>query len=756
FDADPRVPLILGRYFLKTRRALIDVFEGELTLHFGKEAITVNLGQTSRYSTNYNYISAKRIDVIDMACEEYSQEVLGFSDVIASGNPTPYYDSIVSTTSTTLTPFENNDFLLEEVDAFLAIEDDHTPPEVDQSYLDSKGDILLLEAFLNDDPSLPPPNQGNYLPEVRKELKNYEAKSDKCSIDESPEVKLKDLPPHLEYAFLEGDDKLPVIIMKDLSMEEKTALITVLKSHKRAIAWKLSDIKGWRVCIDYRKLNEANCKDHFPLPFIDQMRERLAGNQYYCFLDGKISQSDEMPQNSIQVCEIFDVWGIDFMSPFPSSRGKKYMLVVVDYLSKWVEAKALPTNDDRVVCKFLKNLFARFGTPRAINSDRGSHFYNDQFAKVMQKFGVTHRLATPYHIQTSGQVEAFRTAYKTPVGRTPYKLVYGKACHLPIELEHKAYWALKHANFDLQTADEEITLVSVQDKVVSNDADKQMFDVDVLDGEEVFIAEHEVASKGVNDEVNVVAEVVEVINTAKLIIDAAQDSVAGDIVSTASAATTVSAATITTATITTDKRKGILIEPVIELVKTIKRKDQIRLDEEDVLKLQAAFDKDERLTREKAEKQKVEDDKEAAELKQFMEIIPDEEGLAINAIPLFVKSLRLLKDLEDLYKLVKAKYESTRLVEDLDLLLWGDLKSMFEPHVEDEVWKMQQGYKVLNWKLYEPCGVHSLMMQSMKIYMLVEKKYPLTPPTLSMMLEKKLIVEYESEMSYKHLRFIMK
>nr|GEY78098.1 reverse transcriptase domain-containing protein [Tanacetum cinerariifolium] len=172
-----------------------------------------------------------------------------------------------------------------------------------------------------------------------------------------------------------------------------------------------------------------------------------------CQRQGKVSQRDEMPQNFIQICEIFDV-----------------------------EAKALPTNDARVVVKFLKSLFSRFGIPRAIISDRGTHFYNDQFTRVMIKYGVTHRLATTYHPQTGSQVEvsnhglkrilektveenctswsdklddalwAFRTAYKTLIRCTPYKLVYGKSCHLPIELEHRAYWALEHVNFDLKTA----------------------------------------------------------------------------------------------------------------------------------------------------------------------------------------------------------------------------------------------------------------------------------------------------------------
>nr|GEX98219.1 reverse transcriptase domain-containing protein [Tanacetum cinerariifolium] len=201
FDADPRVPLILGRSFLRTGKALIYVFKGELTLRVGKESITFNLNQSSRYSTNYNDMTTNRIDVIDMACEEYSKEVLGFSDVIVGGNPTPYYDLIVSTSSPTLTLFGDSDFLLEEVDAFLALEDDPTSPEVDHFYFDTEGDILIFEAFLNDDPSLPLLNQGNYFPQVRIELKIYEAKTDKSSIDEPPEAELKDLPPHLEYAF---------------------------------------------------------------------------------------------------------------------------------------------------------------------------------------------------------------------------------------------------------------------------------------------------------------------------------------------------------------------------------------------------------------------------------------------------------------------------------------------------------------------------------------------------------------------------
>nr|GEX60345.1 reverse transcriptase domain-containing protein [Tanacetum cinerariifolium] len=762
FIADPRVPLILVRPFLSTAHALIDVYEGEIILRHDDQSLTLKCRDTPSISYN-NFESLNKVDLIDATCEEYSQEVFGFADVVSDEVSTPYYEPIVSNSSQNLTPFNESDFLLlVEADAFIAIDDELILPEFDATYYDPEEDILILEALLNNDPEPPPSNQKYYFLSVQKDLKVVEPKNNQSSNDEPPEVELKELPPHLKYAFL-GENKRGIdpefcshkilleedfspkvqsqrrvnpkihdIIKKEVKKILDAGLIypisdspwvshvhcvpkkggmTVIKNDKNELV-PTRLVTGWRVCIDYQKLNEATRKDHFPLPFIDQMLERLVGNEYYCFLDGfsatfrflstrrtkkkphlpvlmelfaykhmpfglcnapgtfkgcmmaifhdmieqtmevfmddfsekshfmvkdgiilghkiskkgievdkakievisnlpnpttvkgirsffghagfyrrfikdflkisrpmthllnknspfifsneciqafrtlkenlteapiliapnwdqpfelmcdasdyaigvvlgtcpdqiirrciagqeaidilkachsgpieghyranytakkvfdsgfywptiykdafelvkhcdswqrqgKISQRDEMPQNFIQVYEIFDVWGIDFMGPFPSSKGNKYILVAVDYLSIWVEAKALPTNDARVVVMFLKSLFSQFGTPKAIISDRGTHFCNDQFARVMSKYGVTHNLSTVYHPQTSGQVEvtnrglkrilermvgenhalwsdmledalwAFRTAFKTPVGRTPYR-----------------------------------------------------------------------------------------------------------------------------------------------------------------------------------------------------------------------------------------------------------------------------------------------------------------------------------------------
>ncbi|GJT22653.1 reverse transcriptase domain-containing protein [Tanacetum coccineum] len=304
----------VGRSFLRTGRALIHVYGEEITLRVDNESVTFNLDQTTRYSST-NDKSVNRINIIDAVCEEYALEFLGFPNS-SGGNPIPTSESFTS------------EFILEEIEAYL--KDDSISPEIDHANCNPEEDICLIEKLLNNDPFQHP----------SMDLKQSKVTKSKSLIEEPPELELKDLPSHLEYTFLEENYKLPVIIAKGLENDEKYALLKVLKSHKGAIAWKITDIKGidprfcthkllmeddykptvqsqrrvnpkihekggitvvaneeneliltrlvtgWRVCIDYRKLNEATRKDHFPLPFMDQMIERLAGNEFYCFLDG--------------------------------------------------------------------------------------------------------------------------------------------------------------------------------------------------------------------------------------------------------------------------------------------------------------------------------------------------------------------------------------------------------------------------------------------------------------------------------------
>nr|GEX58726.1 DNA-directed DNA polymerase [Tanacetum cinerariifolium] len=751
YDVYPLVPLILETPFLRTARALIDVPDKELTLRVNDEAITFKVGHTSRYSLNYYDESINQINVIDVACKEYAQEVLGFLDSSTSGNPTPS-DPIIASFSPSFTPSKRGDFIMEEIKTFLRTLKELS--NLDYDYYDTEGYIVYLEKLLNEDLSL------NLHPMKNKDLKQADVTMTKPSIDEPPELELKDLPSHLEYAFLEGTDKLPVIISKELIDEEMAALLKVLKSHKWAISWKISDIKGidprfytyktlmeddfkrrfnikeglWAspvhcvpkkggmtvvenedneliptrlvtgrrmdfpnifkflltretkrrppslafmgrlptdACLSVYVVLRARSKDkmlkrcedtnlvlnwekcHFMvkegivlghkisksrievdrakvdviaklphptyvkapdwnIPFeimceasdfavekellavvyaFEKFRPYLVLSKTIVYTDHSalkylLAKQDAKPrllwwiillqefdviihdkkgaenlaanylsrlenphQGDIENKEInetfpletlgmissysdsstswfvdianyhvgnFIVKGMSFQKkkkffkddkhyfwddpylfricadqvirlcvygqeaidilmtcnngPTEGHHGANYtakkvfdssfywptiyrdaheMVKSFDYLSKWVEVKALPTNDGRVVLKFLKSLFARFGTPRAIISDRSTHFCNDQFAKFMLKYGVTHPLSTTYHPQTSGQVEvlnrdlkrilertvgenraswsdklddvlwAFRTAFKTPIRIAP-------------------------------------------------------------------------------------------------------------------------------------------------------------------------------------------------------------------------------------------------------------------------------------------------------------------------------------------------
>nr|GEU54261.1 reverse transcriptase domain-containing protein [Tanacetum cinerariifolium] len=568
FEADPRVPLILGRLFLRTGRALIDVYGEEITLRVNEESVTFNLNQTMRYFSTYDDTSVNRVDVIDIACEEFVQDVLDFQYNPKSSSPTFVFDvstsendvskePIVKSFSPTLTPFRESDFFLDEIEDFL--NNDSIPTGIENSVYDPEG-----------------------------------AKS---FIEEPPELELKELPSHLEYVFFEDSNKLAVIIAKNLKDVEREALINVLKSHKRAIAWKISDIKGidprfcthkilieddykpavqsqrrvnpkihdvikkeviklldasmiypisdnpwvspihcvpkkggmtvvanknneliptrlvigWRVCIDYRKLNDATRKDHFPLPFMDQMLERLAGNEFYYFLDGfsgegivlghKISKSGiEVDKAKVDViAKLSHPTTIKGVRSFLGLAALKYLInkhdakprllrwvifyknltsrfeikkgsenLAADHLSRLenphqdvlenkdinenfpLETLGSLTSHSTPWFADIANFHARNFIKKGLTSQQKKKFFKD--VKPFEILKACHEGPSGgHHGANLTAKKAFRAAYKTPIGCTPYKLVYGKSCHLPIELEHKAYWALKHVNFDLKT-----------------------------------------------------------------------------------------------------------------------------------------------------------------------------------------------------------------------------------------------------------------------------------------------------------------
>nr|GEW06972.1 reverse transcriptase domain-containing protein [Tanacetum cinerariifolium] len=487
--------------------------------------------------------SLNKVDLIDATCEKYSQEVLGFSDVVDNEVSTLYFEPIVSNSSRNLTPFDESDFLLfKEADAFLAVDDEPFSPEFDVTYYDPEGDILILEALFNSNPEPPPPNQKHYFLKAYNDLKVVEPKNDKSFDDEPPEVELKELPPYLDKTMTQAETNYTtiekemlavvytfekfrsyLIMNKSIVYTDHSALkyLFAKKDAKaRLLRWillpqefdfKVIDTKGaenyaadhlsrlenpYENVFDPKEINET-----FPLESVNKVAHQDPSTPWFAdfanyharkfIIKGMTTQqkqknfkdvrqyfwddpylfktcpdkiihrcvagqeaidilkachsgptgghyganytakkTDEMPQNSIKVCNIFDVWGIDFMGPFPSSKGNKYILVPVDYLSIWVEAKVFPTNDARVVVKFLKSLFSRFGTSKAIISDR---------APTDKRAGRSYQPWTEANPRKDG------------LRKPCLMLVYGKSCHLPLELKHKTFWALKHANFDLKT-----------------------------------------------------------------------------------------------------------------------------------------------------------------------------------------------------------------------------------------------------------------------------------------------------------------
>nr|GEV12080.1 hypothetical protein [Tanacetum cinerariifolium] len=528
YDVDPRVSLILGRPFLKTERALIDVHGEELTLRVNDEAIAFKVGHTSSYSRNYN--------------DEIEGDIL-YLEKLLNEDPSP-----------NLPPIKNED--LKQVDAPVTkIEVDRAKVNVIaklphsnsvkgvRSYL---GHAWFYRRFIQDFSKI---SRSTHLlekgtpfifsKECIKAFNILKKKLTEAPILVAPDWDLpfKIMCDASDYAVgaVLGQRKTKYsqpIHYASKTMTNAQAHYSTTKKELLSVVYAFEKFRPYLVLsktIVYTKhsalkylLAKQDAKprllrwirllQEFDVIILDKKGAENLAAGHLCRLENphegdleKKEINETFPLETLRMISFSGdsstPWFADIANyrvgnfvdqGMSSHQKKKFFKDVKHYFwddtylfricADQVQAKALPTNDARVVVKILKSLFARFGTPHAIISNRGTHFCNDQFAKVMLKYGVTHHLSTAYHPHTSGQVKvsnrglkrilertvgenqaswsdklddalwAFCTAFKTPIGCTPYKLVYKKACHLPIKLEHKAYWALKHCNFDIKTA----------------------------------------------------------------------------------------------------------------------------------------------------------------------------------------------------------------------------------------------------------------------------------------------------------------